>query len=315
MLNSVDLVSLAVERAAISTGMKSSFGFSNGYAGITPAKPVKEKSRPWSSFEDHFIRQNLGYMTEAEIGKHLDRTEVAVKLRWKRDLHLTSPSKHHDVLTAHQAAEMLGVDPHKLTHWVDRGLIPGRYMAGVRKIRLIRKVSFFVWACNPNNWVYFDGSKVRDEHLKRLIALRAKRWGDEWWDGRQAADYHGVDPKDLLRYVSLGRVKSFHLEVSLGGRHADLAWAKHYYLKSDVVKLQFVFGKGNQAQRKDKARFTKAGDAWILKARDELGMTFVQIGRSMKIGREKVNHNGGRSNPTIGHRYRTLKANKKRGRK
>lgn len=303
-----DLVALAVARAAAKTGRKVDMhpGMVGALTGIT-AKPRKEKAPDWTEAEDAFLEKNLGYMTEAEIGKHLGRTETAVRLRWKRDLHLTAPSKHPDVITAHQAADMLGIDAHKLSHWVDRGLIPGRIMAGGRKIRLIKRVSLFVWACSPKNWVYFDIHQVRDEKLKRLLALRAERWGDEWWDGRQAADYHGLTPKDILRYVKLGRVQSFHLPVSLGGRHDDLGWAKHYYLKSDVIKLRFVFGKGNTELRKSK--FTPTADAWLLKARDELGMTFVHIGRTMKIGNEKINpYGGGRSNPTISHRYKFLKA-------
>lgn len=304
-----DLVALAVARAAAKTGRSVDLraGMVGALTGIT-AKPKKEKALEWTEAEDAFLKKNLGYMTEAEIGKHLGRTETSVRLRWKRDLHLTAPSKHPDVITAHQAAEMLGIDGHKLTHWVDSGLIPGRIMAGGRKIRLIRRISLFVWACSPKNWMYFDITQVRDEKLKRLLALRAERWGDEWWDGRQAADYHGVTPKHLLFYVKLGRIQSFRLPVSLGGRDHNRKWSNHYYLKSDVVKLKFAFGKGNQELRKPQTKFTPAADAWLLKARDELGMTFVHIGRTMKIGREKIGPTGGRSNPVIGHRYKTLKA-------
>lgn len=303
-----DLVALAVARAAAKTGRSVDMraGMVGALTGIT-ANPKKEKALEWTEAEDAFLEKNLGYMTEAEMGKHLGRTEVAVRLRWKRDLHLTAPSKHPGVITAHQAAEILGIDGHKLAHWVDCGLIPGRIMAGGRKIRLIRRVSFFMWACSPKNWVYFNIHQVRDEKLARLLALRAERWGDEWWDGRQAADHHGVTPKHLLFYVKLGRIQSFRLPVSLGGRDHNRKWSNHYYLKSDVVKLKFALGKGNQELRKPQTRFTPAADAWLLKARDELGMTFVHIGRTMKIGREKIGPTGGRSNAVIGHRYKVLK--------
>ncbi len=303
-----DLVALAVARAAVRTGRKIRVSpeMVGAFAGITAA-PRKAQQK-WSKSEDAFLKKNLGYMTEAEIGERLGRTEASVRLRWKRDLHLIAPSKHPDIITAHQAAEMLGVDTHKLAHWVDHGLIPGRVMAGGRGIRLIRRVSLFVWACSPKNWMYFDIHQVQDQKLKRLLSLRAKRWGDEWWDGRQAADFHGVTAKHLLHYVRIGRIQSFHLRVSLGGRHDHLSWAKHYYLKSDVVKLKFVSGKGNRELFP--SRFTPAADAWILKARDELGMTFLHIGRTMKAGREKVGVSGGRTNPVISHRYKMLKLEK-----
>lgn len=265
-------------------------------------------SRPWGPAEDEFLRQQVGYMTDQEIGDVLDRTEIAVMLRRKRDLHLPSPSRHPSIITASQAAVMLGVDSHKITHWVDKGYIPGRYMAGKRVIRLIPRISLLVWAISPKNWVYFDISKVREPKLKRLLALRAQRWGDEWWSSRQVADYHGVTTGDVKRYIKLGRLKSFRLPVSLGGRHdGDRAWSNHFILKSDAVATQF-FRRDQKAQDWYARMFSPRADAWLLKAKDELGMTFVDIGKTMKIGKQKVDkYNRGGTNPIIAHRYKVLK--------
>jgi hypothetical protein len=246
-------------------------------------------------------------MTDAEIGAQLGRSEVAVHIRWTRELHLPSRSKHPDVVTAQQAANMLGIDDHKTAHWVDMGLIPGRLMPGDRKMRLIKRVDFRRWVLNPMNWVYFRIEKIQDPELKRMCKKRAARWGDEWWTTRQVADYHGVDTKDVERYIKkLGRLKSFHLPVSLGGRHPNLGWSYHYVLKSEAVQVIFYKkGKGHF----ERSQFTPAADAWLLKARDQLGMTFVHIGRTMKIGAEKKNRKTGTStsNPTISYRYRQLK--------
>lgn len=309
-----DLIALVIARAEVANGrpVQQPAGSANMLAGVK-TKGRKARSVEWSHEEEEFLKKNLGYMTDKEIGDALGRTEIAVHLHWSRDLHLPSPSKNPNVLTANQAAEMIGIDGHKVAHWVDRGLIAGRLVAGGRKIRLIRRVTFFVWVCSPSNWVYFDIRKVKDAHLKRLLKLRAKRWGDEWWSARKAADYHGVTSKDITRQAKLGRIKSFHLPVSLGGRHADRKWSNHYFLKSDVVKLELCFGKGyGRKNQKYQKKFTPAADAWLLKARDELGMSFVHIGRTMKIGKEKIGPTGGRSNPVIGYRYKTLKANKRK---
>lgn len=314
-LSDIDaLVSWAVARAEAAHGRTfSDIGKPNVLAGVQ-ASGKKARALEWTEEEDAFIKENLGYFTDAEIAEKLGRTENAVHVHLSRDLHLPSPSKHPDVITAHQAAHMLGIDAHKTAWWVDCGLIQGRPMAGKRRIRLIRRVTFLVWACSPKNWVYFDINNVRDEKLKRLLNLRHERWGDEWWSARKVADHHGVDTKDVLRQVKLGRIESYRLPVSLGGRYADRKWSNHFFRKSDAITLRFAFGKGNQALSKAK-KFTPAADAWLLKARDELRMTFVHIGRTMKIGKEKTAPGGGRSNPCISRRYWQLKDAQKKARK
>jgi hypothetical protein len=266
-------------------------------------------SNRWSIQEDNFLRENLGWLTDAEIADELGRSVNAVHIRWSRDLMLPSPSRNPDIFTAHQAAYMLGIDPHKIAHWVDAGLIAGRLMAGGRKIRLIRRVSLMVWVCNPKNWVYFDIHNVQDVHVKRLLKLKAKRWGDEWWSARQAADYHSTDAKEIVRQAKLGRIESYRLPVSLGGRHGDASrkWSNHYFLKSAVVKLEICHGKGCYRKNIKSTKFTARADAWLLKARDELGMTFVEIGRTMKIGHVSLCNGRARTNKTIGYRYKTLK--------
>lgn len=270
------------------------------------AESKRVKPPKWTPGEDAFVATNLGWMTDAEMGKALGRSKISVHLRWDRDLGLPGPSKSPNVITAHRAAKMLGIDAHKTAGWVDMGLIPGRLMAGGRNIRLIDRQAFRRWVLNPMNWPYFKPDSVRDPELKRMLAKRAARWGDEWWSTRQVADYHGVITSDVKRYIVMGRIPSFRLPVSLSGRHFDRSWSNHYVLKSMAVQVKFFKGKTNHIP----CKFTPAADAWLLKARDELGMTFVHIGRTMKIGSEKCNPKTGKaaSNPTINYRYHQLKA-------
>ena len=225
-------------------------------------------------------------MTDAEMGKALGRSETAVHLRWTR-MGLPGPSKNPNVITAQKAAILLGIDSHKICHWVDMGIIRGRLMAGHRKIRLIRREDFRRWVLNPENWIYFDPNKISDKSLRRLALLRKKRWGDEWWTTRQVAEYHGVETSDVKRYIQLGRIRARQTTVSLGGRHVDMSWASWFVLKSEAIRPDLVFikkGKGNPGISK---RFSARADSWILKARDELGMTFRAIERTMKIERKK----------------------------
>jgi hypothetical protein len=285
---------------------------------VRDAESVRIRSRQWSSEEDQFLRDHHATMTDEELGQQLGRSANAVHLRWERDLHMPNRSKDPSVLTGRRAAAMLGIDEHKIAHWIDVGLIPGRLMPGKRikfhTIHLVDRTAFRRWVLNPMNWVYFNPGRVRDPELKRMLKLRAARWGDEWWTGRQVADYHGVDPKDIERYIKKRKlIRSFHLPVSLGGRHPERGWSNHFVLKSEAIGVTFLRGTGNHKPSK----FTPAADAWILKARDELGFTFVHIGRTMKIGSEKKNHKTGTSmsNPTIAYRYHQLKALQKKARK
>jgi hypothetical protein len=246
------------------------------------------KSPMWSLEEDQYLRENLGWMTDAEIGEQLGRTQIAVHLRWSRDLRLPSPSKAPDVVTAHQAAAMLGIDGHKIAHWVDVGLIPGRVMAGGRRIRLIKRITFMVWACAPRNWVYFDITKVNDPHLKRLLKLEQKRWGDEWWTTPQVARYHGVNVGDVKRYIKLGYLHSFRSPVSYGGRHHNGAWSLHFILKSEATRKGFKFVRQGDFQE-HQSKLTPRGLKWIRKAL-RMGWTYDAIGRSMKVCGQTVSN-------------------------
>jgi len=264
------------------------------------------KPPKWSEEEDQFLRENFGLMTDAQIGNMLGRAEIAVHLRWTRDLQLPAPSKTPGIVTGNQAAKMLDVDEHAICYWVDAGLIHGWRMPGERTIRLIRRVTLMRFACAPRNWIWFDPRRVGDAHLKRLIRLEMKRWGDEWWSTRQAGDYHGVEAQVILTQIQHGNLRSaVQLPLSRSGRHADRKWSNWFVLKSEVTAFR-IPRKGDLRSR----AFTPAADRWILRARDKLGMSFVAIGRTMKRGIIKDRGNG-----LIAWRYHQLKMGKQKGEK
>ncbi len=236
------------------------------------------KAPVWTKEEDCFLREKLGWLTDAEIGEAIGRTEIAVHLRWSRDLLLPAPSKAPGIVTAHMASKMLGLaDRRKPAYWVDKGLLRGRRMPGGRVIRLIRIEDLERFAVNPKNWIYFDPNGVQDARLKRLISLRQHRWGDAWWTTRQVADHHGVSAKDVTRYIAHGKLPGVQSAVRLEARNnGPRRWANWFVLRSDAVKFRFI------TRDNPKQSFTPAADTWILKARDELGWDFPRIGRSMK---------------------------------
>jgi len=207
---------------------------------VNQSESERNKARPWSPEDDAFLKENLGYLTDAEIGKALGRTAIAVHLHWSRDLQLPSPSKAPGVLTARDAARILNLDGHKIAHWVDKGFICGREMAGGRKIRLIEQEDFETWALNTDHWMYFDIQQVEDADLKKKLMEKAEEWGDEWWPTSQVARYHNVKTGDVKRYIKMGRLKATQIKYSYGGRHPRLSWKYWFVLKSEAVKVKFV---------------------------------------------------------------------------
>lgn len=256
----------------------------------------------WTKEDEKFLIDNYMTMSDEELAEKLGRSVVSIKLQRERELHLPSRSKSPGWLTAEQCSLILNIDSHKLTGWFDAGLIPGQLHPG-GTIRLIRKVSFYVWAVNPMNWVYFDIHKVQDLHLKKLLLLKEKRWGDEWWRTTQVAEYHKVDIGDVKRYIVIGRLKSFRPPVSLSGRHKDRKWGNHFVLKSDAIKVKFYrMGQAGASIKETVNKFTPAGDAFLLKARDVMKLKFTDIGYMMKIGKNSDN-----MNDAVARRYHFLK--------
>lgn len=275
----IDMVVTAEEvkagRSVAHTRIKTSFPLS-----AFSAQKISSNYRAsrWTPAEDDYLRKKLGWLSEHEIAKNLGRTAVAVRIRWKRDLHLTPPSKHPEFITGEQASIILGVDNHAFSHWCDSGLIPYRNMTAGRKMRLIYRTTFLRWVISTSNWIYFDWHKITDPRLRRLCELRAQRWGDEWWTSRQVADYHNANTKDVQRLIYRGELPARQVETSRGGRHKDPAWLNWYVLKSDALPVTFRRGKGSA--RAMGYLPTPRAQAWMLKAW-AMGWNFSQICRSM----------------------------------
>ena len=242
----------------------------------------KTKSPGWSEAEEAFLAGSLGYLPEEEIARRLGRSQVAVHLRWKRDLRLPAPSKHPDFLTARKVADLMGIDVHKVAGWVDRGILPGKMLPGGRRIRRIRKTTLARWLARPESWVYFDHRRIGDDNLRRLVELAKARWGDEWWDLRQVADYHHADPKDVLRYVYRGELPAIHAPCQ-GGRTLEPGWARWYVRKSNAVQLVIRRGRGAGHEQPHNPE----ADAYLVLGRAvglSMGALARRLGRNQRHG-------------------------------
>lgn len=261
------------------------------------SEPLKRAPR-WRDDEVRFLHENHARMPDEELATALGRSENAIKVfRVRQGLKAASRAAT-DWLTTNQVADRLGLDIHKIGGWCDAGLIPSQPSGRARQIRLVRMRDLKAWVVNPRNWVYFDWRKLPDPHLRRLCELRAARWNDEWWTTRQVAEYHGVDVKDVTRLiVTLKRIDAYCPPVSLGGRHAQRRWARWFVLKSVAVTVRF-YHYGDE-----RTIFTPRADAWILKARNQLGLNWVTIGRMMGTRKKK-----GPTGWTVRMRYERLMA-------
>ncbi len=223
------------------------------------------RAADWSKDDDDFLRANLGWLSEAEIARHLGRTVTAVHLRWKRDLKLPAPSKHPDFITTQKIAEALGVDPKAAMRWVDMGLLPGRRLPFVgRVVRSVRRVTFLLWALDPMNWIYFRPQRVPDKRLRRLLRLKQKRWSDEWLTPGQVARLHGVTDAAVNSKIHSGEIRG-------------LKWGNWRILRSEATRpgLRFFIGKGSTG-----LDWSEAADAFLILAH-AVGFSTNATGRMM----------------------------------
>lgn len=277
------MIDFALASAQVETGEDPAF-IAHYHPSMLPAiacraapRPAhRRRRRPWSLDEDDYLRRNLGFLTESQIARHLDRSTDGVHIRAERYLRLPRPSKDPRYLTANQVARVLGVDNHKPPSWIKRGILRGEVIPSDRGrvIHRVHKTAFLAWACSPKNWIWFNPDRVRDPRLRRLIELRKARWGDEWWSVNRVAAYHGVTNQDVERYIRLGLIHAVKAPRLDGrpngpGRSAPDCprWSYGFILRSEAVRPGLVFIKKGKGLTWHKLHYwSPRADAFILLA-------------------------------------------------
>lgn len=245
---------------------------------------VREVQRhtEWSPEETEFVRQNLGPMTYEEIGEMLGRSWNAVKIRQVRQ-RIPAPSKRPGYLTGNQVAKLFRVDIHSVMRWRACGIMPFEVLPGERGIMSVHIRTVYRWAVQPRNWIYFKAERVRDAHLRRLVELAQERWKDEWWTVGQVEDYHKLTDGLVRKHIQKGLLPA-------------VRWGNWWVRKSDAMNYEFHSGENRYKAYCKK--YSPRADAWILRARDELGMTCQEVAVRMK---------GGWSHQQVSCRYWQLK--------
>jgi len=195
----------------------------------------RRKALPWSPAEDQYLRANLGYLSEDDMARELGRTVTAVHLHWKRELRLPPPRKSPGWTTPNRVARSLAIDGHCVMRLIRDGILPAEPLPwlnqGLYNTYRLRTVTFYRWALNPRHWIYFRTERVRDRRLRRLLELKTARWGDAWLTPGQVAAMHGVDHRDVNRFIHAGKLPA-------------VRWNNWRILRSDAVSVHFPKGRG-----------------------------------------------------------------------
>lgn len=257
----------------------------NGCRPLRPTIQSKKKRVRWTPEEDRYLLENSATMSLGEIANALGRSRYGVHIRRKK-IDAIAPRHAPGYLSCNQIAKILGVDSHKPPTWVDLGILQGEpipYDFGPLK-RRVKITVFKRWLIRPESWPYFKAERIRVRHLRRLVELAQARWGDEWWSTNQAAEYHGVTNKDILRQVKLGKLRGLHA-IGLD-RVRNPGWGYWFVRRSEVEKLQLFFGKG---QGRELINWSARADEFIIRARAE-GRTHEEIARMMKWPKKRVEY-------------------------
>ena len=226
------------------------------------------------------MADNLGELSYEEIGERLGRNPKAIEIiRIRKDI--PSASKKPGWLTGMGVTKILGNDIHSVILYNKYGILDFDKVPGDRGILRIKKLRLYMWAINPENWIYFKYENVKDRHLKRLLTLARERWDDEWWTPGQAGAYFGVDS---------GLINNRILNGTLPAKR----WGNWWIKRSDVVRLHIQPGKAGY-----KYQFTPRADAFILKAVDQLGYTYVLTAKLIGV-----------TDNLVARRYKELKEGK-----
>lgn len=211
----------------------------------------RRKPRPWGTGEEEFLRENYAEMSDAEIGEALGRSADAVAIYRKRNTDLPGRMMLPGQISAHQAAEMLGVDGKAVIRWIENDVLDATLQPLEAKVWSIDLHDLRRFVIRPENWVRFTPQDVPDDGLRRLATLAKERWGDEWWSVGEVAEFHGCT----------GGCVSSALE---DGRLPFIRYGNRYVRRSDAHAIYLAAGRG-QGHRLD--CWSGEGDAFLLLAR------------------------------------------------
>jgi len=214
-------------------------------------KAETQRPMPWSLDDIDFVRKNIGFLSDEDIGVHLGRSTIAVKIKRTR-LALGSATRREDWFTSRSAADALGMPcSKKIVEFMEKGLLVGYSAPLDCTIHQIHVSDLKRFACQPNNWVYFDPTNVRHPEIRRLVLRQMARWNDEWWESSRVARYHGLKESDISRYMKIGRIHG-------------IRYGKWYVRRSVATDPSLVIYKGRGGTNKAISDNYSEWDAFVV---------------------------------------------------
>lgn len=215
----------------------------------------------WTQQEEEFVRANYMTLTDAEMATALGRSVDGVQIRRERWLRLPGRSQSSEILNSRSAARMMGVSCAKsISRLIDDGILRASTLPLEAKMYAIQRYDLVRFALNPLNWIYFKPERVADPTLRRQIAIRRKRWNDDWWSVGQTAAYHGCNITTINHYIRKGQIPAKR-------------WGNHWILRSDAIRAVIRVGRSNWH-----TRWTPRADAFILYGR-AVGLSYGDLER------------------------------------
>ncbi len=150
-----------------------------GARGVSVGASVIRSPR-WMQEEKKFLRENIGKLSDSEIGSALGRSDDAIKIKRTR-WGFVSPSKRTGYLTAHQVCLLLSLDSHNIKSGRLKG-IQCPYLGGRDKARwafwFVRKSEVLSWRVPKGSDVRIKWISDRADEFMLRMSLAGKNAGD-----------------------------------------------------------------------------------------------------------------------------------------
>ncbi|HUT74846.1 MAG TPA: hypothetical protein VM221_08430, partial [Armatimonadota bacterium] len=163
----------------------------------------KAPPRRWSTWEEQFLRDNMGHLPYAEIARALGRTENALKIRRIRK---GMPPPTRTLLTATRVARtVFGKDPSTIAFWIEKGRLPARRMAlRDRCVYLMTRSDLLAFMRNPQNWPLYNPETMPEGPWQ---ATAARIRGDvRFLTTGEVARKYGMTATNVAKYIRQGRL-------------------------------------------------------------------------------------------------------------
>lgn len=186
-----------------------------------PARRERANPRAWTHEQTDALATLLANgLSYDEIARRLGRTPTAVRVRcWRLGWTM---QQHPTVLTASEAARLLGASAYAIVTWIARGWLPARRRrSGPHTYWAIQYDALRAMLANDATWMAWQPERVPDPALRaELLALRAGQ--PAWLTVGEVARRCHVTTRAVYAWIMRGQLPATR-------------YGNHYVRESDLV--------------------------------------------------------------------------------